>query len=318
MAKTYVMAPTTFPETHNAVVTVAKGAPLELLSVSTVPPTDHEIVVRISWVSATPLNLHRADGGLLANYPQILGGGFTGTIVAQGPEDCTSLKIGDHVFGFSWLTPQQLPWQEFITIPETLAGKIPENFKDVKALCTVPDSLVTAWHTTRIVLGMDIPWPKQEEWKPKDADAPVLVWGGSSSVGSFVLQLLKWAGYTHIVTTASKQHHDALKDAGATETFDYREHDIVQKLKDAAGATDYKYVVDCIGSLNGSVKPLAEIAQDGSKVGIMLPVIIKDGAKGVEPILAMEVGEEIGVQWKPGVSAVGVRTHHYMEVNSPK
>jgi Zn-dependent alcohol dehydrogenase len=42
------MASITVPDTHSAVVTAAKGAPLELLSVPTVPPKDDEIVVRIS------------------------------------------------------------------------------------------------------------------------------------------------------------------------------------------------------------------------------------------------------------------------------
>jgi NADPH:quinone reductase-like Zn-dependent oxidoreductase len=86
--------------THPAVVTVAKGAPLEIHQVPTVKPKEGEVRVRNEWTASTPLDLHQADGGLLVNPPQILGDGVAGIVVEAGPN--SRLSVGDRVFGFTY------------------------------------------------------------------------------------------------------------------------------------------------------------------------------------------------------------------------
>jgi len=83
--------------THEAIATVAKRAPLAVVQVPTVEPSAGEIRVRNEWTSMGPLELHRADGGLLiSSYPLVLGDSFAGTVDMVGA-DVTDLKPGDKV-----------------------------------------------------------------------------------------------------------------------------------------------------------------------------------------------------------------------------
>lgn len=48
---------------------------------------------------------------------------------------------------------------------------------------------------------------------------PVLIWGGSTSVGLYALQFLKASGYTP-VSVSSPKSYDLVKKYGAAATFD--------------------------------------------------------------------------------------------------
>lgn len=78
--------------THQAVVTVAKRAPLEIKHLPTPKPIGKEVLVKALWTASTPLDLHQADGGLLVKHPQVLGDGVAGQVVATG-SDVTILKV---------------------------------------------------------------------------------------------------------------------------------------------------------------------------------------------------------------------------------
>ena len=82
---------------HPAIVTVAKGAPLEILQVPTIDPVEDEVQVRVEWTASTPLDLHQNDGGLLVKHPQVLGDGVAGPVVKTGP-GVKKLKTGDMVY----------------------------------------------------------------------------------------------------------------------------------------------------------------------------------------------------------------------------
>ena len=70
--------------THDAVTLVAPGAPPEIKQWPTVKPGDGEVRIKVQWIASTPLDMHQALGGLLVNYPQILGDGIVGVVVEVG------------------------------------------------------------------------------------------------------------------------------------------------------------------------------------------------------------------------------------------
>lgn len=74
------------------------------------------------------------------------------------------------------------------------------------------------------------------------------------------------------------------------------------------------FVLDCIGSKEGSLKPLAKIVKSGAKVAVLLPVIVRDSSVSQTPIYEMDPGAS--VEWEEGVDVRGVRTHFYLEVCS--
>ena len=150
---------------------------------------------------------------------------------------------------------------------------------------------------------------------PEHASSPILIWGGASSVGQYALQILKYYGYTNLLATASPHHHEFLKSLGAKAVFDYRQPDAPAQILAAAGSAGVPFILDCIGSKNGSLAPLAKIAGKGSKVAVLLPVIVRDASETEAPEYAMDV--EASAPWKEGVEARGVRTHFYLAVSLP-
>lgn len=189
---------------------------------------------------------------------------------------------------------------------------------------TLPNNFVSAFHAITADLDLPLPWPKPSSYIPEHANSAILIWGGSSSVGQFALQILRYYGYRNLLTTASKQHHELLKEYGARECFDYRDGDVVDALlNSAAHVTDHHtttctnapaiaFILDCIGSQEASIRPISKLAQTGAKVAILLPVIVRDASEDIEPIYAMDVNSI--VPWKEGVEVRGVRTHSHLEV----
>ncbi|ETI24718.1 hypothetical protein G647_04087 [Cladophialophora carrionii CBS 160.54] len=315
--------------THPAVVTVGPGLPLEILQVPTPTPTGNEIRVRALWTASTPLDLHQADGGLLVQHPQLLGDGVAGRVVEVGPL-ATKYQPGDLVFGFTWRNQAEKAHQEYVVAPEFLFGKLPRNFTMQQAV-TLPNNFVTAWHTLTKEFGFDLPWPKPDGYLPEqeERDAGILIWGGSSSVGQFALQILKHYGYRRVITTASRTHHEKLHHRyGAARCFDYRDPDVERDIisfvephecattADPIAKNGIAYILDCIGSLQGSVLPVSRIARltatpRGTKVAILLPIIVKDPSPGIKPVYEMDV--LAAADWPVGVEAVGVRTHFYLD-----
>jgi hypothetical protein len=158
-----------------------------------------------------------------------------------------------------------------------------------------------------------MPWPKNESYVPGNVNVPILIWGGSSSVGQFAIQILHYYGYRNILTTASRKHHEKLRNLGATQVFDYNSADVVACISNAGGDEGIPLIYDCIGSQSGSIAPIAKIAKPRSKVAILLPVILRDSTETQDPEYEMDVGKV--AEWSDGVDVRGVRTHFYLNVS---
>ena len=217
--------------------------------------------------------------------------------------------------------------------------QVPTGCKLQEAV-TVPDNFVTAFHTVTKDLELSLPWPRQPDFSPQHADAPILVWGGSSSVGIFLLQVLHFYGYQNLIAVASRSHHGYLSSLGAKVVVDYHDSDVTEQIL-AATATlcprvvepTIPYIVDCIGSMSGSLLHLAKVAQSGTVVvckaliyllvpnvltspsqAVLLPVIKKEASEHEAPVYDMDPGPQAA--WAEGVVVRGVRTHFYLEVRS--
>ncbi len=167
--------------------------------------------------------------------------------------------------------------------------------------------------------------PKPEGWTPPEVEQLVLVWGAASSVGMYVLQVLKYWGYNNLVAVASEKHHETLKGYGARACFDYRRPGVVEEVlayvdtvagPPGAGQPRVPFIVDCIGSVEGTLRPLSKIAESGSKVAIMLPVIKVHASEGQASELEMDVNKVLPGGWKEGVELKGTRTFLYAKVSA--
>lgn len=199
-------------------------------------------------------------------------------------------------------SPLNLPWY----------FKIPTNSTPQEAV-TLPNNFVTVFHAVTKDLELPLTWPRPASMPPH-ANDPILIWGGSSSVGQYALQILHYYGYTNLLATASKAHHELLRSLGARVVFDYRIPQISNELL-LASNNDIPFVLDCIGSKYGSVVPISKIVKKGAKVAILLPVVVKDATEVSAPEYEMDVNKS--ASWAEGVVARGVRTHFYLDVCIP-
>ncbi|KAF9785245.1 hypothetical protein BJ322DRAFT_1108701 [Thelephora terrestris] len=97
-----------------------------------------------------------------------------------------------------------------------------------------------------------------------DGKHVVFVYGGSSGVGQFAIQLAKLSGYK-VVTVASPRNHELLKSFEAGAVFDYRDPEMVKEVKDVAG-NNISHVFDPIAGNDTqltAVKVLAEHDKPG-------------------------------------------------------
>lgn len=84
----------------------------------------------------------------------------------------------------------------------------------------------------------------------------ILIWSGATAVGSFAIQLAKLSG-VNVATTASPKQWASLRSYGADVVLDYRDPDVVGKLKAATGDS-IRYGIDCIAK--GDSTRLAQLA----------------------------------------------------------
>ncbi|GKT51164.1 uncharacterized protein ColSpa_11345 [Colletotrichum spaethianum] len=304
------------PAVHPAVAVKAPREPLIIIDAPTHLPDAGEVIVKVEWTSSTPYHLHQADGGLLIDmFPRILGDTFAGTVLLVGPgPHHVDLKVGDKVLGYSFRDDKdgkEKAAQTLITVPTFLLGKMPKGLTMQEAV-TVPDNIVTVFQAAVVDLGLPLPWPIPEGWTPPEANMPILLWGGAGSVGMYSIEVFRHWGYNNLAVVASGKHHEYLKSLGASVCFDYHDKQVVEKIQKHLGPKGIPYVIDCIGHLSGSLKPITQLAGRGTKVAVMLPVVIKDPTEIEAPVYQMT--EPAEGQWKDGVIVKGVRTHFYLEV----
>jgi NADPH:quinone reductase-like Zn-dependent oxidoreductase len=173
----------------------------------------------------------------------VFGVDVSGT-VAQIGDKVTLYKVGQRVIGHcdSLLTrkPANAGFQLYSTCRELLVSAIPDSLPLANA-AVLPLSVDTA--AAALFQNLDVPLPSLS---PKPTGKSILIWGGSSSVGSSAIQLAIAAGL-HVITTASTSNFDYVKSLGAFDVYDYRSSEVVNHVKKVLKQGDY--VFDCISTL---------------------------------------------------------------------
>ena len=89
-----------------------------------------------------------------------------------------------------------------------------------------------------------------------------------AAVGHFAIQLAHLAGYK-IVSTASPRNHDLVRSLGADVVFDYRDPDVVAKIKAATGDS-LKIAFDTISETDSQRISAAALSPSGGKLAVIL------------------------------------------------
>ncbi|TDL19411.1 GroES-like protein [Rickenella mellea] len=294
-------------QTHTAVATTALGV-LGQIQVPTEKPGPGEVLIEIHYASLMAFDAWQVDTGFFVfGYPLVLGYSGAGKIAEVG-DGVNDLAVGDRVCAFTYSPSKSSSMQEYAVISRSYVGKIPDNLP-FDGAATISDNFVTAFWTVFGNLKLPIPKSFSASTPPPDADTPILVWGAGSSAAQYAVQLLKLAGYTRIIVTASPKHHAYLRTLGAAHTFDYNSADVVKEIREAAGG-HVAIAFNPIAS-ETSCAAVAQVLGSGSKLAILLPV--KEGSAVTGPKgskMHMEIPQNIKDICK-GVEIFGIETGEY-------
>ncbi|KAL9562636.1 hypothetical protein ACKAV7_013200 [Fusarium commune] len=198
-------------------------------------PKEGELLVRNAVVAANPSDWKIQTSGLSTNFPAILGSDLSGVVVSIGP-GVTRFKPGDRVIGFALgvidETIDKAAFQTYTLLDEDATTHLPDiiSFEEGSVL---PVGMLTA----AIALFDGLGLPMRE--KTAEEDGAILVWSGASAVGVSAVQIAHALGWS-VYATASPKHHEWLKTLGATDTWDYRDPQIAQKIAKALKSSGTK------------------------------------------------------------------------------
>ncbi|KAK4495866.1 hypothetical protein PRZ48_013134 [Zasmidium cellare] len=185
-----------------------------------------EIVVKNAAVAINPLDCHMQDSGIfLQQWPACFGCDVAGEVFEVG-KGVERFKKGDRVIGQHYtvvlaskaaILPANVPFTEGVVMPFAIEA----------AVCALslkmPGMAMPGVSTPALAL----PYPSLTPTQP--LNRILIVYGGSSSVGSMVTQLATAAGIT-IISIASPKNFDLCKRCGAEAVIDRNDTDLVSAI----------------------------------------------------------------------------------------
>jgi len=128
----------------------------------------------------------------------------------------------------------------------------------------------------------------------------IFINGGSGSIGTVSIQLLKLCGY-HVTATCSSQHVQRMKDMECDRVIDYKNEDFAKIL-----AKDIDVFLDCVGDENSEAGALLVLREGGHYLtlrGNLLSTTDELGlAKGLSTVLSELVQKKASLKASRNIS----------------
>ncbi|EDR03259.1 uncharacterized protein LACBIDRAFT_253472 [Laccaria bicolor S238N-H82] len=236
-------------------------------------PGPGELLVKNKAASLNPVDWKvRKYHAFIKEYPAILGLDIAGDVEYIG-EGVTGFLKGDRVLSQGQFERQWGGFQQYVKTTAVTTTKIPENISYEQA-ATIPLALTTAYAGlySNKPNGGGLEAPVEPTAVGKYAGSPIVVLGGSSSVGQYgnfspVIQLAKLSGFSPIITTSSVKHTEYLKSLGATHVVD-RNSPLLAQIKDIT-TQPILFVYDAISERDTQQAGLDILAAGGTMVTVL-------------------------------------------------
>ncbi|KAL0941988.1 Zinc-type alcohol dehydrogenase-like protein C2E1P3.01-like protein 4 [Colletotrichum truncatum] len=243
------------------IVTSKEGSPTLVKKSIPVPePAPNQALVKVSHVAQNPTDIQAFDGKAFGDGA-VLGCDFVGTVEETGSQ-ASKLKKGDKVAGLIWggETKGIGGYSEYTLADDRISFRVPQNITAEEA-ATLPLASMTSWLALFSKDCLAIP-------RDSGHDTSILIWGGSSSVGLYAIQIAALHGFK-VFTTCSPRHFDLVKYLGAKHVYDYHDENVVDLIKKAAPGL--RYVFDTIGNKTSSGLGSQVIDESGGRLCTVRP-----------------------------------------------
>ncbi|BFZ53987.1 hypothetical protein PYCC9005_001018 [Savitreella phatthalungensis] len=244
-----------------ALVTI-QGKTAEVQEVEQPKPEEGEILIKVHYVAQNP-----TDWKAMRAVPpgRIIGCDFAGTV---HDSNGSHWREGQRVAGFvqgTAVKPTRGVFAEFAVVEASLVYPIPDGISFQQAT-VIPLAFATA--VQALFQRLSLPEPS----KPATTPIPIVINGGSSSVGKYAIQLSKLAGL-FVIATGSKRNHQLLLDLGADAVVDYNDQDWVDQIRNVSH-DNLQHAFDTI-SENGTTVAISR-AMSPTKGGLIVTLLPTD------------------------------------------
>ncbi|KAK3292731.1 putative quinone oxidoreductase [Chaetomium fimeti] len=256
------------------------STPLEVGEAPMPTAGPNELVIRNAAIAINPLDCHmQAAGVFVQQWPSVFGCDVAGEVHEVGSEVHERFKVGDRVIGHAInLTtgrPQDGAFALYTVVPADKAAILPASipFTDGVVLPLALEAAVCALSVKQPgtalpnvpTPALGLPYPSLTKPTPSAGKSKTLVvYGGSSSVGSMTTQLATAAG-VRVIAVASARNFDLCRACGAAAVFDYHDPGFVDEVIGAATAAGGEFVgvFDAISTPETYAHSLAMLAKLG-------------------------------------------------------
>ncbi|KAF5579265.1 zinc-binding alcohol dehydrogenase domain protein [Fusarium subglutinans] len=301
---------------RSAVLPHPKAHPMIIMSSPIPVPTGTEILIRVRAVAINPADYAVQKLGIVIKpefYPYVNGNDVSGEVVSVGP-DQTRFKPGDRVLGhaMAWQKGDNKygAFQDYSIMIEPMVSKIPDRIPfEEAAVLPLGFTTSSAMLFSPSLMGLELPVAGTEI---NSKGKVVVVWGGSSSVGSNAIQTVKAAGYI-VAATASERNHGLLREMNVDYIFDYKKDGIAEDIINMLSGIGDLAGVYCAVYSDTAITTCATIADrlQGKKClgtilppGVPIPGTIPDGVQVLinDHVLlgSTDTGKRLWVDWLPG------------------
>lgn len=205
--------------------------------------------------------------------------------------------------------PQDGAFQLYTVLSEDKAAQLPHPipFTDGVVLPLALETAVCALNFERrnplpdflpgiYTPALALPYPSLKDSVPSSGKT-VVVYGGSSSVGSATTQIAAAAGL-HVITIVGARNFDLSKHSGAHQSFDHKDPSLVDKVVQAVRKSGQEFVgvVDAISIPDTITKDLEILDHlGGGHLALTLPYMDEE---------MIPDNVEIGMIWSGGVNEI--------------
>lgn len=256
------------------------GTPLEVAEAPLPTAGPGEIVVKNAAVAINPLDWHMQDAGVFVQqWPSVFGNEVAGEVYEVGPNE-KRFKKGDRVIGSVYcdvfrsnfmLTlccshtinlvsgrPQDGAFALYTVVPAAKAAILPDHisftdgvvvpFAFEGAICALSLKIPGVALPGVATPALGLPYPSLQDPTPPSGKA-IVVYGGSSSIGSMVTQVATSAG-VDVISIVGAHNFDLAKRCGAVGTFDYKDVKVVEKVAESVRSLgkDFVGIFDAIAT----------------------------------------------------------------------